>query len=275
MYIRVSALVDTFRMDITGISSNESACHRFHALRRISEGAFGDVKLGVDTHTGEKVALKYVRLSSHGIPRAIFREMEALRQLKHKRVVDLIAVYPHDVNLVMVFEYMASDLQHELSRTPKFLSDQLIKYYSMTIFEGLRHCHSLGIVHRDIKPSNILVSSSGTVKLADFGLARVLDRSSDASLSHQVATRWYRAPELLYGSRHYDFAVDMWSAGAVVAELLMLAPLFPGNNDLDQLYRVFQVTGTPDVTTWPVSNNHMLCVVYGFLFCVGCIAWRW
>lgn len=245
-------------MDITGECNEESACKRFHSLRRISEGAFGDVKLGVDKHTGAKVALKFVRLSSHGIPRAIFREIEALKQVKHERIIDLIAVYPSDVNLVLVFEYMASDLQHELSRVSKFLSEPLVKYYTIMLLQGLRHCHSMGIVHRDIKPSNILVSSQGTVKLADFGLARVLDLSSDASLSHQVATRWYRAPELLYGSRHYDFAVDMWSAGAVVAELLMLAPLFPGNNDLDQLFRVFQVTGTPDIETWPVCDDLFL-----------------
>ena len=234
--------------------SDDVSPQRFKSLRRISEGAFGDVKLGIDTHTGKKVAMKYVRLSSHGIPRAVFREIEALKQCKHDRIVDLIDVYPFEINLVMVFEFMSSDLQHEISRSSTYLSPCLIKYYSLMILQGLSHCHSLGIVHRDIKPSNILVSSNGSVKIADFGLARALDLSSSDSLSHQVATRWYRAIELLFGSRHYAFSVDMWSVGTVIAELVMMKPLFPGNNDLDQIYKVFQITGTPDETDWPVCD---------------------
>ena len=89
------------------------------------------------------------------------------------------------------------------------------------------------------------------MKLGDFGLARVFDSSSSASLSHQVSTRWYRAPELLFASRHYTLAVDVWSAGAVLAELLSLTPLFPGNNDIDQIYRVFQIMGSPSSQSWP------------------------
>ena len=89
------------------------------------------------------------------------------------------------------------------------------------------------------------------MKLGDFGLARAFDSSSSASLSHQVSTRWYRAPELLFASRHYTLAVDVWSAGAVLAELLSLTPLFPGNNDIDQIYRVFQIMGSPSSQSWP------------------------
>ena len=87
--------------------------------------------------------------------------------------------------------------------------------------------------------------------MGDFGLARAFDASSNASLSHQVSTRWYRAPELLFASRHYTLAVDVWSAGAVLAELLSLTPLFPGNNDIDQIYRVFQIMGSPSSQSWP------------------------
>ena len=89
------------------------------------------------------------------------------------------------------------------------------------------------------------------MKLGDFGLARAFDASSNASLSHQVSTRWYRAPELLFASRHYTLAVDVWSAGAVLAELISLTPLFPGNNDIDQIYRVFQIMGSPSSQSWP------------------------
>ena len=100
---------------------------------------------------------------------------------------------------------------------------------------------------------DILIGHDGSLKLADFGLARIytLD-GNDAVLSHQVCTRWYRPPELLYGSKTYDLTVDVWSAGAVLAEVILLRPLFPGNSDIDQMAKVFQVMGSPTTTNWPV-----------------------
>lgn len=97
----------------------------------------------------------------------------------------------------------------------------------------------------------MLVDASGILKLSDFGLATVYV-GAQKSYSHQVATRWYRAPELLFGSRKYDTAVDLWAVGAIFAELLRTVPLFPGQNDIDQLYRVVQVLGNPDSQQWPV-----------------------
>jgi len=92
---------------------------------------------------------------------------------------------------------------------------------------------------------------NGELKLGDFGLARVYESDSPDSLSHQVSTRWYRAPELLFASRNYDLSIDIWSLGAVIAELFSLSPLFPGNNDIDQMFRVFQVMGSPNEDVWP------------------------
>lgn len=91
------------------------------------------------------------------------------------------------------------------------------------------------------------------MKLSDFGLARIYVSNNAKSLSHQVATRSYRAPELLFASRHYDFSVDIWGIGVIMVELMIKRPLFPGNNDLDQMYRVFQVMGTPTAENWPVN----------------------
>jgi len=238
----------------------EESKERFRSLKKIGEGAYGDVRLGIDTVTGKKVALKHVSLISTrsgtgGIPKAVFREIESLKQLNSPYVIPLLKVYPKDASLVLAFDYMESDLQQEIVNAHNFFSDDLIKFYSFQILSGLSHCHALNILHRDIKPSNILLSASGAVRLADFGLSRVLVSSSDQSMSHQVATRWYRPPELLFGARHYTKAVDIWSVGAIVAELMMLSPLFPGNNDIDQLYRVFQVMGTPNPATWPEVVN--------------------
>lgn len=110
---------------------------------------------------------------------------------------------------------------------------------------------------QDLKPGNVLVSARGELKLSDFGLATVWQ----PKLSHQVATRWYRAPELLLGARHYDTGVDMWGVGAILAELLTSVPLFPGANDLDQLQRVIQVRGQPE-RDWPVCLCIFVC--FGF-----------
>jgi cell cycle related kinase len=106
--------------------------------------------------------------------------------------------------------------------------------------------------------ADILLSPQGQLKLGDFGLARVIDPTDGRSLSHQVATRWYRAPELLFASRRYSFSADMWSVGAVVAELMMLKPLFPGSGDIDQIFRVLQVMGTPTPLNWPVRTTPIL-----------------
>ncbi|XP_068034338.1 LOW QUALITY PROTEIN: cyclin-dependent kinase 20-like [Anomalospiza imberbis] len=104
---------------------------------------------------------------------------------------------------------------------------------------------------RTSKPANLLLDSAGRLKLADFGLARVLGPAPGRPYSHQVATRWYRAPELLYGARHYDEGVDLWAVGCIFGELLTLSPLFPGENDIEQLCCVLRALGTPSPRDWP------------------------
>jgi cell cycle related kinase len=111
-------------------------------------------------------------------------------------------------------------------------------------------------------PVDILISSNGDVKLADFGLAKVYDVNDPLTMSHQVATRFYRAPELLFASRSYGFEVDIWAVGAIIAEIMTLAPLFPGSNDIDQMFKVFQIMGTPDICDWPVSPLLACSCVY-------------
>ena len=187
-----------------------------------------------------------------GIPKAIFREIQSLEILKHENIITLYEIFPQETHLILVFEYMSTDLQQEINQTTHFMNPNKIQFYSYQILKGLSYCHANHILHRDLKPSNILISQTGLVKIADFGLARVYDQNSRESMSHQVATRWYRPPELLFASRNYTEAVDIWSAGAIIAELMTLSPLFPGNNDIDQIYKVFQVMGTPTLEQWPV-----------------------
>ena len=224
---------------------------------RLGQGAFGDVRWGIDGLTGNKVAMKYVRLPKQdgpsGVPKAIFREMEALKQLNdHSKVAKLLDVYPVESSLCLVLEYLPSDLSEVIRNAKDFLPVGIIKSFAWMLLDALAYVHSKHIIHRDIKPSNVLLSADGQVKLADFGLARVINLTkATGSLSHQVATRWYRPPELLFASKSYTFSVDVWSAGVVIGELFALRPLFPGINDIDQMFRVFQALGSPTTEVWP------------------------
>jgi len=253
--------------------SLSSSDARYLVHGKLGEGAFGDVRLGTDRETGKKVALKYIRVLSkgEGLPRAVFREVEALRQLREgAHIVRLLDVFPDESNLCLALEYHPSDLSEVISQARDFIPVAHVKAYAQMLLEALSYMHARHIIHRDVKPSNVLLSSTGAVKLADFGLARVLPSTTDNTcgagpaaaaptpdpaarqqdLSHQVATRWYRPPELLFASRNYSFSADVWSAGVVVAELFSLQPLFPGTNDIDQMFRVFQIMGSPTPECW-------------------------
>jgi hypothetical protein len=244
---------------------SKDTANRYRSIKKIGQGAFGDVWLGINRANGKKIALKQVRLGggrNNGIPKAVFREIESLRNLKHANILTLYDVFPQDTHLMLVFEYMPTDLQVEINQTNHTFSLDTIQYYSYNILKGLAFCHDNHIIHRDLKPSNILIAPDGVVKLGDFGLARVYDPNSLDSMSHQVATRWYRPPELLFASRNYTPSVDIWSAGAIIAELMTLSPLFPGNNDIDQISKVFEVMGTPTKNSWPVSDLlHLFLVI--------------
>eukprot|EP00936_MAST-01D_sp_MAST-1D-sp1_P000041 g41.t1 len=249
---------------------------RFTLIERIGHGAFGEVFRACDPRDGAIVALKKIRLRriEDGLPINTFRELRALQELCHPNVVQLLEVVADGAHVVLVMEYMTSDLAHIIAAADGSLPAAAIKAFAQMMFRGLEHLHSHRIVHRDIKPSNLLVSATGQLKLADFGLARplgaaeVMELQTSASpvqasataavasmdrpqYSHQVQTRWYRAPEILFGAHEYDSAIDMWGAGAVLGEMLAGAPLFAGQNDIDQIYKVLQVLGTPTQESWP------------------------
>ncbi|KAJ3368783.1 Cyclin-dependent kinase 20 [Kappamyces sp. JEL0680] len=223
----------------------------YEIIDKIGEGAHGVVLKAKYVKTGQVVALKKVPLRSLslGIPNTIIREIKALEQLDHPNIVKLREVFPSGTGFVLVFEYMLSDLAEVLKMATHPLSESQVKAYMLMLLKGIDYCHNNSIMHRDLKPASALPPLLTL-------LARVFaSRDSGRPYSHQVATRWYRAPELLYGARVYDFGVDLWAVGCIFGELLNHSPIFPGQNDIDQLYSVIAALGSPTAESWPTMDQ--------------------
>ena len=168
------------------------------------------------------------------------------------RACSLMDVIHQDKKLYLVFEFLDVDLKKHLDTHPHIGNDRrAVKGFVYQMCAGIAYCHSHRVLHRDLKPQNLLVDqSTNALKLADFGLARAFGIPVRA-YTHEVVTLWYRAPEILLGARHYSTPVDAWSIGCIFAEMINQAPLFPGDSEIDQLFRIFRVLGTPDDDTWP------------------------
>ena len=165
----------------------------------------------------------------------------------HENIVRLLNVVKadNDRDIYLVFDFMETDL-HAVVRA-NILEDIHKKYVLYQLLKALKYMHSADLVHRDIKPSNLLINSDCHVKLCDFGLCRSLAEITGPNpvLTDYVATRWYRAPEILLGSTRYTKAVDTWAVGCILAEMLMGRPAFPGTSTMNQLDRILELTGAP------------------------------
>ena len=236
---------------------------RYHRLRGLGSGAFGEVALAEDSHSGRLVALKRVFARSEGRGPGggegggdnREREWLTMAAVDHPNVVRLFECHTEASCLVLAMEYCESSLGRVLEAAPGRLPPSAAKGVALQIFQGLRACHSCGVMHRDVKPWNVLLNAEGIVKLGDFGLARTFS-GEDAGkgrpeYSSAVATRWYRPPELLYGAREYNSNVDVWSAGCILLEMLAGCPMAPGESDIQQLGLVLQLFGPANEQTWP------------------------
>lgn len=225
---------------------------RYQKLEKIGEGTYGVVHKAKDRVTGEVVALKKIRLETEdeGIPSTAIREISLLKELQHPNIVRLYDVVHTEKKLTLVFEYLDQDLKKYLDVCEGGLEPGIMKSFLYQLLRGVAFCHHHRVLHRDLKPQNLLINREGELKLADFGLARAFGIPV-RSYTHEVVTLWYRAPDVLLGSRKYSTPVDIWSIGCIFAEMCNGRPLFPGNSEKNQLERIFSLLGLPDEDDYP------------------------
>ncbi|CAN6238558.1 unnamed protein product [Urochloa humidicola] len=225
----------------------------FERLNTINEGTYGVVFRVRDKKTGEIVALKKVKMEKEreGFPLTSLREINILLSFDHPSIVDVkeVVVGGHDDDTFMVMEYMEHDLKGVMEKMKQPYTQSEVKCLMLQLLEGLKYLHDNWVLHRDLKTSNILLNNRGELKICDFGLSRQYG-SPLKPYTQPVVTLWYRAPELLLGAKEYSTAIDMWSLGCIMAELLSKEPLFTGKNEIGQLDKIFRVLGTPNEERW-------------------------
>ncbi|RMZ79747.1 hypothetical protein DV738_g3125, partial [Chaetothyriales sp. CBS 135597] len=220
----------------------------------VGAGTYGKVFKAAHIYTGQLVALKKIRMEGErdGFPITATREIRLLQRFKHKHVVDLLETMVERNEAYMVFEYLSHDLTGLINHPTFRLTAAHKKDLAHQLFDGLDFLHRRGVLHRDIKAANILISSTGQVKYADFGLARTYSKTRQLDYTNRVITIWYRPPELVLGETQYGPAVDVWSLACVFMEMFTRKAVFPGDgSELNQLDKIYTVLGTPTRAEWP------------------------
>lgn len=210
-----------------------------------------------NTEKNEHVAIKKVTkvFDKNILAKRALREVKLLKHFNgHENItsiLDMDIINVHDYNeIYLVMDYMEADL-HQIIRSEQPLTDAHHQYFVYQICRGLKYIHSANVIHRDLKPGNLLVNADCELKICDFGLARGFaeDDPNQGFMTEYVATRWYRAPEIMLSFQRYSKAIDMWSVGCIFAELLGGKPLFKGRDYVDQLNQILAILGTPDDET--------------------------
>ncbi|KAI3396888.1 hypothetical protein diail_11592 [Diaporthe ilicicola] len=250
----------------------------FQKLEKLGEGTYGVVYKARDLANGSRiVALKKIRLEAEdeGVPSTAIREISLLKEMRHPNIMRLFnIVHASGHNLYLVCEFLDLDLKKYMDSLPVSdggrgralpegsgdlgrlgLGDAMVKKLMWQLCSGVRYCHSRRILHRDLKPQNLLIDRDGNLKLADFGLARAFGVPL-RTYTHEVVTLWYRAPEILLGGRQYSTGVDMWSVGCIFAEMCTRKPLFPGDSEIDEIFKIFRALGTPSEDVWPGVTSY-------------------
>ncbi|XP_020260715.1 cyclin-dependent kinase F-3 isoform X1 [Asparagus officinalis] len=226
---------------------------KYRLMKEIGDGTCGSVYRAVNLETNEMVAVKKMKRKFYFWEECMnLREVKSLRKLNHPNIVKLKEVIRENNELFFIFEHMECNLYQVMKDRQNGFTEAEIRSFMSQVLQGLAHMHKNGYFHRDMKPENLLVTND-VIKIADFGLAREV--MSMPPYTEYVSTRWYRAPEVLLQFSFYTPAIDMWAVGAILAELFTHSPLFPGESETDQIYKICNVLGTPDSCIWPEGMN--------------------
>ncbi|XP_070961084.1 serine/threonine-protein kinase MAK isoform X4 [Oncorhynchus clarkii lewisi] len=241
--------------------------NRYTQLKQLGDGTYGSVLMGKSNESGELVAIKRMKRKFYSWEECMnLREVKSLKKLNHANVVKLKEVIRENDHLYFVFEYMKENLYQLMKDRNKLFPESAIRNISFQILQGLSFIHKHGFFHRDMKPENLLCMGPELVKIADFGLAREI--RSRPPYTDYVSTRWYRAPEVLLRSSIYSSPIDMWAVGCIMAELYTLRPLFPGNSEVDEIFKICQVLGTVKKSDWPEGYQLASAMNFRFPQCV-------
>lgn len=237
---------------------------RYNITASIGCGTYGQVFKASDNTTGEIVAVKCLKKKFYSWKDCIaLRELESLKSIaSHDNIVGIKELIREESSLLFfVFEYMPDGNLYDIMRKcaldrSRGIPNNTLTKSSITsivsqVLKGLDHIHSHGFIHRDLKPENLLLNG-GSVKIADFGLARQPKSCpNEPALTAYISTRWYRSPEILLRDPNYGAPVDIFALGCVMAEMISLRPLFPGANEIDQIHQITNMLGAPCLNVWP------------------------
>ncbi|XP_059048688.1 cyclin-dependent kinase-like 1 [Achroia grisella] len=232
------------RSTLSPSTPNSRGMDKYEQLAVVGEGSYGVVLKCRRRDNGQLVAIKkFLETEDDAAVRKMaLREIRMLKKLRHDHLVNMIEVFRRKRRFYLVFEYLDHTLLDELEASPGGLGEDTAKKHLYQLLKGIEYCHQNSIIHRDVKPENVLVSNAGIVKLCDLGFARALAAPGEPYTEY-VATRWYRAPELLVAEHRYGPEVDIWAIGCLFAEMLTGDPLFPGDSDIDQLALIIRIVG--------------------------------
>ena len=232
----------------------------YEIIEVVGAGAYGTVVAAKDTNEPEGSNLVAIKKMEKVFEHKVFaqrtlRELKIMRLLQHENVLSVKSILrPNSLEefkeLYITSDLMETDLS-TIIKSKQALTDEHIQFFLYQILRGLKYQHSCGILHRDLKPRNLLVNSNCDLKICDFGLARANTDSlmtPNAQLTDYIATRWYRAPEVILSWQQYTAAIDVWSVGCILAEMIRRKPLMPAQNSAEQMKMIVNLTGSPDTS---------------------------
>ena len=219
--------------------------NKYEVIGVIGEGAYGIVYKCKNKENNEFVAIKKFKETEDDlVKKTMRRELKMLQLMKNENIVLFQEAFKRKGNLFLVFEFVDRNLLELLEMSPNGLDPTLIRSLIYQLCKAIKYLHDQNIIHRDVKPENLLIDNKMNLKLCDFGFARKINiNKPHEMLTDYVATRWYRAPELLLTNGEYGPEVDYWAVGCIMGELTDGNPLFPGENETDQLYCIEKVLG--------------------------------